>query len=801
MKGLLGMHELTLSELNADGTIRLMVPTLRLFNFEAVPHVHLRAATEATAAFLVKEVIGGVVHLLFLRAPETGNVLVLRHKDGRQRSFSELALPALDYALKKVWPLSEQLTSLGVSEYMATRDALALSDLSLPLLRIFSIFVHRATAPPTDLTHIFDLYDDIRTKWHFPALAELVFGTRAPICDVYSESWKFLTLSAAAVLQFYGDMIRRSVNGVGLSVVALELLSLLDHLLVAAVCHSLESQWWARVRNANTHANRAELRRVDPEDALREIEDVVGDTIADIRKRLRDFAVTPAVHSVTGSPVSSCKPSLRFPSTAPPAQYAPGYGVPQAKLPTEVLRHIFSQLSRNSDSETSDARGCFPDLIAAASVCRSWRSTALSSAKLWSAVHYPSAGELCGLDIILHRSANNALRVKLDLRDVPECVQSAVISCLIKHMHRIKLLVLRNNGVFVSEYGRLLCSPAPIIKELHLYSSEALQLHGDFLGGDSPKLAALTLAAQNSFPPVCAALTSLTTLHLLHNSVKLSVGEACYLLRICPCLRTLRLDFTLRDIPQGTVLPAKAFRGLHELTVFELATDTAVMAPILRLFDFGALTQVHLRSASMSTAGFLVKELLVGVEHLFFLRSGADNENALVLRHQDGRRQSFSELPVRTLEFLLKKAWPLSAQLVSLDVSEYMAPHDALALSALKLPSLRFFSIFVRGAPARPADLTHVVDIYGETRRQWRFPALAELMFDAHAPIRDVFRDVEASPALSATAILQFYNDMIRRSVEHRPRLVMNGVIFRDRFSGPEMDALRAAFYDVALHA
>lgn len=540
----------------------------------------------------------------------------------------------------------------------------------------------------------------------------------------------------------------------------------------------------------------------DPEPVLREIEDVVSETIAAIRGRSsRPTCSESAIETpkVVAEPrrIKALSPSPRIPHTA-------FLSSPQEKLPDELLQRVLHYLPRRPDL----CPGFFTDLISASHVCRRWRSVALSSPALWSVIHTPSFGEMGAFGALLSRSGSRPLYLELNLAKVYASIRQEVFVSLARHVHQIVRLVLRYDSDYEAEHERqLLSSRAPVLQELRLYSNKRVQLRDNFLGGKAPALTTLALAPLSLLPPSCPALASITTLHLLNHPQPLSVDDARYVFRLCPKLTRVRMDACLRGAAATVAIKTvDEFRGLRMLNVSELGADglCVIMVTTLRMFAYKDIAHVHLRSATTATIAFAMKELK-GLKHVFFLRAPAQAESVLLLRDKEDRQHSMSLLAEAALEGALKKVWMSAWQLTSLGIWEFLFPRDSVALAELDLKSVTILTIFVRGRSLRAriagASLLHVFDVFQKTKKEWRLPALATLAFDARAPLEDVFPDPPPGrPTLSAAALLHFYHNMIQRGVARPPCLVLDSVALQERFAGPEVAALRRAFADVLMY-
>lgn len=539
---------------------------------------------------------------------------------------------------------------------------------------------------------------------------------------------------------------------------------------------------------------------VDLDCVLREIEDIVAHACAEIRERWNpsQLAATPTLYC---SPISQGKAVLHDPSPDSSEPYSSANGI--FRLPAELLRRTMSYLPHTSGAP----RACFSDLTMASSVCRRWRSIALSSPELWSVINCRSDGELGALKTILPRSGKSPLHINMDLRSAPGYLRATAIGAVTEHMHRVEVLILTHDVVSKKEYERLLATSAPLLQTLYLRSPTPVYIRRNFLGGNAPRLATLALAAFSSVLPLaCPALANVTELRILESpGAGPSIDDARRLFVLCPLLRTVRLDAKLSGAPANAQVsaPAAEFKVVRDLTVSERGLDGGItlMIPTLKLFDFSATPRVHLRAPTESTAGFFVKPTVTAnnIRGAFVVRAGAEAGDAhvVVLRDADGRSRALSELTGQTFEFLLKKVWAASGQLTALALSERLLASDTAALAGHNFPALRTFSVFVQNAQATP----HILDVYHTTRSQWEFPALAELVFETHAPVRDVFSEGGSRPELSASRILAFYANMIQRGVRRRPRLILDGVVFRERFAGPEVNALRETFSEVVVYS
>lgn len=531
--------------------------------------------------------------------------------------------------------------------------------------------------------------------------------------------------------------------------------------------------------DAVTSALRVCYSDLDPGPALREIANVVNETIDEIRGRhSRSVSATASVKVQSPTPLAN---------------------LPVDRIHDSVLAEILKYLAPAHDSV-----GSFRHLVAATHVCTRWRKVALRVPRLWSQVIRPCIGELRALPHLLRRSATHPLRVEIHFADASADVRDLVLSTLTDQMYRLETLALVLDSDFQDGQDRaLFAARAPILRELDVCSAKQLVIPHDLFRGVAPCLRKLTVDVIGRLPHLCPALSNLEDMVFRNPPETVSIADVKRLRALCPILSGLSLHSALRGAHGGTPSADPDLRGLRRLGLNEHLRDTQsniLLVPTLRLFDFTNIGTIHMRRPSPGTASFLAKDL-ARPSSLFFLRA-ADPDSLVILRDAHGRRRVLSQLMLDGMDQQLRRAWQSAPQLADLGIWEYIALADLTALLAVPLPLLRTLTIFVGGsglAALVPPAALHVFDAAARTPGALHCPALQTLCFTSRAPELGLFPPAARCPALSAAEIGAFVGRAIQPAPGRRIALVMNGVRFVERFDSANVAALRQQFADIVL--
>ncbi|EJD51611.1 hypothetical protein AURDEDRAFT_159348 [Auricularia subglabra TFB-10046 SS5] len=184
---------------NAPHRIRLVVPTLQLFQHIDIPTVHVVSACQDTFKFVHRR-LGVVKHVAFVPALDNPDVqMVLIDKDNRARVFSR-ALPSFLYNALRRTDLFKEIQSLTVGEYAAVQDWDDLFTTPLPTLVTLSVVMSPPQPTSSSFMHIFEAANT--NRWACVALKTLRFCTKEPMIDLGLPGLSPLTISAAGMLRF-----------------------------------------------------------------------------------------------------------------------------------------------------------------------------------------------------------------------------------------------------------------------------------------------------------------------------------------------------------------------------------------------------------------------------------------------------------------------------------------------------------------------------------------------------------------------------------------------------------------------
>ena len=208
------------------------------------------------------------------------------------------------------------------------------------------------------------------------------------------------------------------------------------------------------------------------------------------------------------------------------------------RLPPEILATVACHLENNTS------------LVTAAHVCHFWRTTLLSSPRLWT--HLDFTNEECAL-VFLKRSKLALLSINLvDARDPLEIVRES--------LNEIATRVTKlqaEHGTFLDE---LLDWPMPMLEVLEVTQSD------EFPPDESTHLPSLTSLIISGFDPLRYHAPLLTSFRLTHGSIISSRGLTTSVLldflRNCPLLEDVFLNRDVR--PDSNEVVSLPF--LHSFT-------------------------------------------------------------------------------------------------------------------------------------------------------------------------------------------------------------------------------------------
>ncbi|EJD38874.1 hypothetical protein AURDEDRAFT_128611 [Auricularia subglabra TFB-10046 SS5] len=379
-------------------------------------------------------------------------------------------------------------------------------------------------------------------------------------------------------------------------------------------------------------------------------------------------------------------------------------------------------------------------------------------------------------------------------------------AALAANMNRIRYLSLGLNPGIIEAAHTLLSRPAPFLEEFHLRTPEYFNINQNLFSQTAPLLATLTIVNPGGqyMPTTCPALENVRKLIVLNAYNTTSLGCLEGLFRICPRLRELSLQSAPRGpmSAQGTnyviQLSRNTLRGLESLTVLETTDSgrTQAIVPTLHVFDYKTLATLHVRGATATTA-IIVFEELHNLKYFFFMRA-AGSDSLVIVRDSDDRKRIFSRLTGDGVDKLLMRIRPLASALTSIALWEYVYAGDLSALVATNLPVLRIITIFMRGSTLPKymysPDAQHIFAACRASGLHWDCPALETLCFTSHAPVADELPPVAKRPELSAVELKVFAQDSLRADLASPPELVLDGVLFHERFNGAEVAFLRQLF-------
>ncbi|KAI0054801.1 hypothetical protein BV25DRAFT_1843410 [Artomyces pyxidatus] len=260
--------------------------------------------------------------------------------------------------------------------------------------------------------------------------------------------------------------------------------------------------------------------------------------------------------------------------------------VPIARIPVEVLTHIFSFVKCHPRWPHIDSARP-PAWVAVTHVCHFWREVALSSPLLWSNIvtyNQPWMQETLSRSKTVPISL--AIYVQRCTSESPNAIPSIVTHAL-PHITRAKDITIR--GADIAPFVELLfeCA-APLLETLELYDTWLhFSLHDEtlFLGQASFNLRILRLKRCSFVWPIpvffSPALTELKISHMLPKD-RPSLLQVRAVLSTMPCLRILVLSDVLRKSPNTTAFaemstgPTVSTVSLPFLKSLSFATEKAV---------------------------------------------------------------------------------------------------------------------------------------------------------------------------------------------------------------------------------
>lgn len=194
---------------NAPTRIRLVVPTLQLFQHIDIPTVHVVAATNDTFKFINRR-MGRMRHVGFVPAMEGQDAqMVLIDDSNRARVFSRAAPTFFNTALRKT-DMFKDIVSLAIGDFGIMQDWTELFATPVPSLETLTIIVSPARPVGQTFVHVFDVAKT--TRWSCQSLRGLRFSAKEPLIDLGPQNGAPLTVSAAAVVVFLrrGLLLRTS---------------------------------------------------------------------------------------------------------------------------------------------------------------------------------------------------------------------------------------------------------------------------------------------------------------------------------------------------------------------------------------------------------------------------------------------------------------------------------------------------------------------------------------------------------------------------------------------------------------
>lgn len=285
------------------------------------------------------------------------------------------------------------------------------------------------------------------------------------------------------------------------------------------------------------------------------------------------------------------------------------------KLPPELLGRIFEQhvaLCRESWDQLDMSAGrrlpsCSNEIgpytwIRATHVCRYWRDVALANPLLWSDIVL-SCDQDC-IETMLARSQQVALSVQ---SYSPCCAGDACpipirsLRLVLKHLHRIRTLVLYIKWWVYFDILDDLRGPAPLLKRLTLSTPSGLYdtayMQPVVHLPEQPPLEELTLCSFGFPWADPAPFRTLTSLRIVKGvPFRPEVDDVLAGLRHMPALRTLALDDVFYPSAPGlAALPAPAeVVALPHLARLVLTGDCVACGTLLSGLDLPRATRITL---------------------------------------------------------------------------------------------------------------------------------------------------------------------------------------------------------------
>ncbi|KZV97132.1 hypothetical protein EXIGLDRAFT_390715 [Exidia glandulosa HHB12029] len=194
---------------NGPPRIRLVVPTLQLFQHIDIPTVHIVQACNDTFKFINRR-MGTMRHVGFVTSIEgQDSQMVLIDDANRARVFSRASATFFNTALRKT-DMFKDIVSLAIGDFGLVQDWTELFSTPVPSLETLTIIVSPPRTVPPQFIHVFEVAKT--NRWSCASLRGLRFSAKEPLIDLGPPNGSPLTISASAALVFLrrGLLLRTS---------------------------------------------------------------------------------------------------------------------------------------------------------------------------------------------------------------------------------------------------------------------------------------------------------------------------------------------------------------------------------------------------------------------------------------------------------------------------------------------------------------------------------------------------------------------------------------------------------------